>query len=146
MLYIPLDLSLQTAFKNQLIYCRKLPPWRICEKELFLGVQLKQFVLNGKKKSLFKVSNIWHYLKIELCICCLQRNVFAQLQITNIKAPRSRVATKNNSLPAFFFLCLCGFSSYVLLCFLSLFWSFHPNQVWSGKHLKSWGYCYEVNY
>lgn len=56
-----------------------------------------------EKKSLFKVSNIWHYLKIELCICCLQINVSAQLRITNTKAPRSQVATKNIPFLPFFF-------------------------------------------
>lgn len=56
-----------------------------------------------KWKKNHSLSNIWHYLKIELCICCLQINVSAQLQITNTKAPRSQVATKNILfLPSFF--------------------------------------------
>lgn len=41
-------------------------------------------------------------LKLELCISGLQINIFAQLQITDTKAPQSWVAIKNNSFPALF--------------------------------------------
>lgn len=101
------------------------------KKVLFCKLQFEQLTMSiewEKKNGLWAKADI--IFKLELCVSCLQINVFAQLQITDIKAPQSWVATKNNSLPAFFFflcksvqtwgLCFVLFSCFVFLLAPSL--------------------------
>lgn len=63
---------------------------RICKKKaLFFKLQFKQLTMSiiskwKKINQFFKWAKTVIILKLELYISCLQRNVFAQLQITGI--------------------------------------------------------------